>query len=219
MYFVNRETKAKLFLAVTVTNNFNIRTSFFMKTVMFLLHMHVNYLDTISFFLMLIGGRFLFCFVLFSFSWTLSLLWSEFAYRNVTFSLNFYFWYCNPIFLIKKISNSFISNFQKTLMQPFACFMQNLILYKICVLKHFVNFTEKHLCWSLIFIKVAIWIAATLSKKRLWHRHFADNFAKYLRTSSLKNTSERLRLLLSHETPNYWIFLSYNLPNVYLMIL
>ena len=160
-----------------------------------------------------------FCFVLFSFSWTLSLLWSEFAYRNVTFSLNFYFWYCNPIFLIKKISNSFISNFQKTLMQPFAYFMQNLILYKICVLKHFVNFTEKHLCWSLIFIKVAIWIAATLSKKRLWHRHFADNFAKYLRTSSLKNTSERLRLLLSHETPNYWIFPSYNLPNVYLMIL
>ena len=61
--FVNRETKAKLFLAVTVTNNFNIRTSFFMKTVMFLLHMHVNYLDTISFFLILIGGCFLFCFV------------------------------------------------------------------------------------------------------------------------------------------------------------
>ena len=35
---------------------------------------------------------------------------------------------------------------------------------------------------------------ATLSKKRLWHSCFAVNFAKFIRTPSLQNTSGRLLL-------------------------
>ena len=37
---------------------------------------------------------------------------------------------------------------------------------------------------------------ATLLKKRLWHRCFHVNFAEFLRTHLLKNSSERLLLIL-----------------------
>ena len=46
------------------------------------------------------------------------------------------------------------------------------------VLKNLANFTEKDLCWSL--------------KKRLQHRCFPMNIAKFLRTSILKNICERV---------------------------
>ena len=36
---------------------------------------------------------------------------------------------------------------------------------------------------------------ATLLKKRLWHRCFPVNFAKFSRTPFLQNTSERLLLI------------------------
>ena len=42
------------------------------------------------------------------------------------------------------------------------------------VLRNFAKFTGKHLC-QVLFIK-------TLLKKRLWHRCFLMNFAKFLRT-------------------------------------
>ena len=54
------------------------------------------------------------------------------------------------------------------------------------VLRFFPKFTGKHLCESLVFNKVV--------KKRLWHRCFPVNFAKFLRTPFLQNTSERLLL-------------------------
>ena len=50
------------------------------------------------------------------------------------------------------------------------------------VLKNFAKFTGKHLCQSLFFNKVAGLRPVTLLKKRLWHRCFAMNFAKFLRT-------------------------------------
>ena len=37
---------------------------------------------------------------------------------------------------------------------------------------------------------------ATLLKKRLWHRCFPVNFAKIIKTSTLKNISERLLLFI-----------------------
>ena len=55
------------------------------------------------------------------------------------------------------------------------------------VLRNFAKFTGKHLCQSLFFNKVAG--AANLLKKRLWHRCFPMNFAKFLRTPFLQNTS------------------------------
>ena len=59
------------------------------------------------------------------------------------------------------------------------------------VLRNFAKFTGKHLCQSLFFNKVA-----TLLKKRLWHRCPPVNFAKFLRTPFLQNSSGRLLLVL-----------------------
>ena len=50
------------------------------------------------------------------------------------------------------------------------------------VLRNFAQFTEKHLCQSLFFKKVAGLRPATLLKKRFWHRCFPVNFVKFPRT-------------------------------------
>ena len=60
------------------------------------------------------------------------------------------------------------------------------------VLRNFTKFTGKHLCLSLSFNKVAGLKPATLLKKRLWHRCFPVNFAKFSITPFLQNTSGRL---------------------------
>ena len=51
--------------------------------------------------------------------------------------------------------------------------------YKKRVLRNFAKFTGKHLFQSLFFNKVAGKRAATLLTKRLWHRCFLVNFAKW----------------------------------------
>ena len=56
-------------------------------------------------------------------------------------------------------------------------------------LRNFSKFTGKHLYHSLFFNKVAGLRSATLLKKRLWQRCFPVNFAKFLRTLFLTNTS------------------------------
>ena len=52
------------------------------------------------------------------------------------------------------------------------------------VLRNFAKFTGKHLCQSLFLLKLqtSVLRPATLLKKRLWHRCFLVNFAKFLRT-------------------------------------
>ena len=60
------------------------------------------------------------------------------------------------------------------------------------ILRNFEKLTGKHMCQSLFFNKVAGLRAATLLKKRLWHRCFSVNFAKFLRTPFFQNTSGRL---------------------------
>ena len=50
------------------------------------------------------------------------------------------------------------------------------------VLRNFAKFTGKHLCQVLFYNKVTGLGPATLLKKRLWHRCFPMNFAKFLRT-------------------------------------
>ena len=45
--------------------------------------------------------------------------------------------------------------------------------------------------------------SATLLKKRLWHRCFPVNFAKFLRTPFLQNTSGRLLLQNTHQIKRY----------------
>ena len=57
------------------------------------------------------------------------------------------------------------------------------------VLKNFANFTGKHLCQSLFFNENAGLSPATLLKRRLWHKCFLVNFANFLGTPFLCNTS------------------------------
>ena len=62
------------------------------------------------------------------------------------------------------------------------------------VLRNFAKFTRKDLCQGLSFNKVTGLRPATLLKKKLWRRCFLVNFAKFLRTPFLQNTSGRLLL-------------------------
>ena len=68
------------------------------------------------------------------------------------------------------------------------------------VVRNFAKFTGKHLCQRLFFNKVA---KATLLKKRLWRRCFPVNFAKFVRTPFLQNTSGRLLLQLLFTAHSY----------------
>ena len=67
------------------------------------------------------------------------------------------------------------------------------MFYKKIVLRNFAKFTGKHMCRSLFFNKVTGLRPATLLKKRLWHRRFLVNFAKFLGTPF---DTENLRWLL-----------------------
>ena len=53
------------------------------------------------------------------------------------------------------------------------------------VLRNFIKLTRKELCQSLYFNEVEALRPVTLLKKRLWHRCFLVNFAKFLRTPFL----------------------------------
>ena len=68
------------------------------------------------------------------------------------------------------------------------------VFCKKCVLRNFAKFTGKHLRQSLFFNTLP---PAIILKKRLWHRCFPVNFAKFQRTPFLQNTSERLLLYVS----------------------
>ena len=60
--------------------------------------------------------------------------------------------------------------------------------------KNFTKFTGKQLCQSLFFNKVACLRPAASLKKGLRHRCFPVNFARFLRTPILQNTSGWLLL-------------------------
>ena len=68
------------------------------------------------------------------------------------------------------------------------------VFFKKGVLRSCAKFTGKHMCQSFSLNKDAGLRPATLLKKRLWHRYFPVNFAKFLRTPFLQNTSGRLLL-------------------------
>ena len=77
------------------------------------------------------------------------------------------------------------------------------------VLRNIAKLTGKHLYQSLFFNKVAGLSAATLLKKRLWHKCFPVNFAQFLETSFfieylwwlLLNQAWRIFHLLFNDTP------------------
>ena len=79
------------------------------------------------------------------------------------------------------------------------------------VLKNFAKFIGKYLCQSFFFNKVVGLRSATLLKKRLWHRCFPVNFAKFLRTPFFAEHIWWLLLsiLLSLETGLHTVCLIY----------
>ena len=100
------------------------------------------------------------------------------------------------LFIIKLCWYVSTSNFplSKTRLKPDWIFRSNhhRCSLKTDVLRNFTKFTATHLCQSLFFNKVAGLSSATLLKKRLWHRCFPVNFAKFLRICFLQNSSGRL---------------------------
>ena len=71
------------------------------------------------------------------------------------------------------------------------------VLCKKGILKNFAKFTEKQLCQSFFFNKAAGLRSVTLLKKRLWHKCFSVNFAKFLGTPFFTEFfTEHLRWLL-----------------------
>ena len=83
------------------------------------------------------------------------------------------------------------------------------------ILRNFAKWTGKRLCQRLFFNKIAGARSATLLKKSLWQRCCPVNFAKFLRTPFLQNTSGRVFLITSRLQYKY---LFSKLFNVYLFI-
>ena len=69
------------------------------------------------------------------------------------------------------------------------------MFYKIGTCKNLVKFTGKHLRWSLFLNKIAGWGPVTLLKRRLWHRCFLVNFAKFSGTFFLQNNLRKTALM------------------------
>ena len=68
------------------------------------------------------------------------------------------------------------------------------VFFKKSCFSNIAKFTGKHLFCSLFFHKVTGHRPATLLKKRLQHRCFPVNFAKFLRITFSENTFGRLLL-------------------------
>ena len=71
------------------------------------------------------------------------------------------------------------------------------------VLKYFVIFTKKHLCWSIFQIKLQ---ACRVIGKRLQHWCFPLHVKKFLRTPILKNIRERLLLIILLVLSSLFVF-------------
>ena len=104
------------------------------------------------------------------------------------------------VLFVKKINLLFLRhwcfsvklrNFLQDQKQPTEVFCKN------DVLKNFTIFTEKRLCWSHLFDKVAESSCLQHSrfiKKRLQHRCFSVNITNFLKTRIMKNICEELFL-------------------------
>ena len=64
------------------------------------------------------------------------------------------------------------------------------ILFKIRCSQKFHNIHRKISVMEFLFIKVTCLKAYNFDKRRLWHRYFPVNIAKFLRTAFLQNTSD-----------------------------
>ena len=101
-----------------------------------------------------------------------------------------YVLYCKFRMIIFHDQKDLLLNFKSSHLQMF---------FIIDVLKNLAMFIGKHLCWSwflLLFNIVAGLEDRSCIKKRLQHKCFLVNIAKFLRTPILKNICERQLLYL-----------------------
>ena len=82
-------------------------------------------------------------------------------------------------FYCAMLSQTYLDNIEYTI---FLCRSSRpKVFCKNGILKNFTKCTEKHLCQSLFLNKVAGLRSVTLLKKRLWHRYFPANLAKFFK--------------------------------------
>ena len=113
-FFVNRETKPKLFLAIAVyiKIHFSMGIWLFMKAVLFLLHLHMNCLDTRFFFQVKIGVSFLW-------RWSVK---KDILKNFATFTRKYPLNYLRPAIFIKRDSSTGaflwnLRNFRKSILE------------------------------------------------------------------------------------------------------
>ena len=85
--------------------------------------------------------------------------------------------------------------------------------FKKSFMRHFAEFTRKHMCRNPFFDKVKLCRSATSLKTSLYCRCFLVNFAKFVKKTFLQNTNGRVLLIiaisivlkeeLANETVNY----------------
>ena len=96
---------------------------------------------------------------------------------------------------VKKVFLEILQNLQESTCARVSFLIKlqalGLLFAKKNVLKNFTKFTGKHFSQFsfVIFLNIQ-----PLLNKRLWHRCFLVNFAKFLRTTFLQNTSGQLLL-------------------------
>ena len=83
--------------------------------------------------------------------------------------------------------------------------------YKIDILKKFAKFTGIHMCLSLFFNKLEMFLPTILLNKRLQHRCFPVNVAKFLTIPFQLNTSS----LRQNFDPSYLAILFWPAPRFY----
>ena len=99
---------------------------------------------------------------------------------------------CLPVNFSKDLKTTIIQNTSNGLFLIVSHFSSDIssrpeVFYKNSNLENFAKFTRNHLCQNFVFSKVA----SILLKKRLWHRCFSVNFAKFLRTPFFIERSHR----------------------------
>ena len=124
-------------------------------------------------------------FALYQVSFTIS---SKFSIVHL-FICTFQHMYYIRIWQIHFWCNRFLKNYLSTKLFDIVRSSRPDVFCKKSNLRNFTKFTGKHLCQRLFFNKIADLRSATLLKKKLWHRCFPVNFAKFLRTPFLQNTS------------------------------
>ena len=131
-----------------------------------------------------------------------TIIWSLYIKMVLYVILGFFISYTPVKGVFRTLSNIYNGAFCEIAhsFQPFTIFARKLhyrcLIWSFHFDKYCFHRSSHHRC----SVKKGL-RPATIFKKRLWHRYFPVNFAKFLRTPFLQNTSGRL-LLLSLENNN-----------------